>query len=322
VERQRKKGREVERWERKMEVYKPKQENLKARLEKNARVCVDLGRRGEVLVRAVEACVEPVGGMQGRRRTQGQGSSFEPTLPGATEREDTPLDDADGGEGPAANILGNFKARRQQDLDSWTVQSLYDRYAMDKGYADFRQQEFEGYNDDEEQDPPSPEKWFETEEPAPGTATQGAADESDDDVQIARAKISTKCPLTLQEFKDPVMSTVCKHTFEKSAIDEMIGRRAQVQCPVGGCPNVRTLVLSHFLVLPLTRHSTSRAPNSSLTTSSSARSAASSNHATVTAKNLTMMTMVRLVARTLTRPSYSPMTVRVKLEASRAWMRM
>jgi hypothetical protein len=281
VERERKKGERgrLGEWEGMLQSYRPKQENLSGRLEKYARVCVDLDRRGEGLVRAVEGIAEPVsasapasaGGVLGRRsgtRTQTDGSSFEPTLPGTTERGDE--DGEAMVEVEVESTLDRFKAIRRQEEDVWTSKSLHDRYASDRGYAEFKAMEFEGYHDDEQEDAPGPETWFATEEPAPGTATQGAADDSDDDVQIARAKISTKCPLTLQEFKVPVMSTKCKHTFEKSAIEEMIGRRLQVQCPCGGCPNVRSplsYLPSHFYHLLTRRKFITRAqlePNDKL----------------------------------------------------------
>jgi hypothetical protein len=219
-----------------LEAYKSKHENLKNRLEKKARACVDLNKRHEGLVAAVErsAAAEPLGQTQrpgAGRRTDG--SSFEPTLPGATEDEDgdTTMDS------PVESTLEKFKTSKAQRVQQWTSKSLYNRYAEDRAYGEFKALQHEGYYGDEEE-APAPERWFETEEPAPGTATQGAADESDDDIQVARSKISTKCPLTLVEFKHPVMSTVCKHSFEKSAIEEMIGNKPRVQCPVGGCPNV------------------------------------------------------------------------------------
>lgn len=89
-------------------------------------------------------------------------------------------------------------------------------------------------------------------------AGAGAAEDSDDDLQIAKETISTKCPLTLQEFKHPLTSRKCPHSFEQDAILGMIdnpsntvrvggsnqrgardGVRA-VQCPVTGCSSMLT----------------------------------------------------------------------------------
>ena len=236
----------LEQWQEKFDSFKPKHDNLEKRLEKYARTCVDLTKRDEIARAATERCMEaaPLGHTQrargGRRtNTQGDGSSFEPTLPGATGNGDE-----EDGEGdttmaePVESTLEKFKTRCEQTMQAWTAKTLHDRYGNNAEYTNFRESRHEGYYGDEEEIPPST-RWFQTEEPAPGTATQGAADESDDDIQVARQRVSTKCPLTLQEFKNPVMSNVCKHTFEQSAIHEMIGRKPQVQCPVPGCSNVR-----------------------------------------------------------------------------------
>ena len=79
-------------------------------------------------------------------------------------------------------------------------------------------------------------------------------EEAEDDIAIARERISTRCPLTLREFDDPITSRKCPHTFEKSAIFGLIesippsnGRRGanssnnaskQVNCPITGCHEV------------------------------------------------------------------------------------
>jgi hypothetical protein len=233
----------VEAWQEKLDTFRERHQNLSKRIEKYARTCVDLTQRYEALVDAAATTAEtvPLGQIQrtrGLRSTQGEAmSSFEPTMPDATANEDSEGDTAMAG---PESTLEKFRTRRRKEMENWTSKSLLDRYGQNSGFADFKEQEHEGYYGEDQEVPP-PTKWFETEEPAPGTATQGAADESDDDIQVARSKISTKCPLTLREFENPVMSIVCKHTFEKSAIYEMIGARPQVQCPVGGCPNVRYL---------------------------------------------------------------------------------
>jgi hypothetical protein len=50
----------------------------------------------------------------------------------------------------------------------------------------------------------------------------GAEEDRDNDIAIARERISIKCPLTLQEFKDPVTSKKYPHTFKKLAILNII----------------------------------------------------------------------------------------------------
>ena len=84
--------------------------------------------------------------------------------------------------------------------------------------------------------------------------TNMEASDEEDDIAIARERISTRCPLTLREFDEPVTSRNCPHSFEKSAILGLIDdappgatrRRGaparnlakQVKCPVTGCYEV------------------------------------------------------------------------------------
>ncbi|EFE44684.1 chromosomal organization and DNA repair protein Mms21, putative [Trichophyton verrucosum HKI 0517] len=50
---------------------------------------------------------------------------------------------------------------------------------------------------------------------------------SDDEVMINSEKFSITCPLTLQPFNEPVSSTKCPHSFERSAIESMLNRSRQ-----------------------------------------------------------------------------------------------
>lgn len=59
---------------------------------------------------------------------------------------------------------------------------------------------------------------------AGGPRASSPALSSDADVAIAGERISTKCPLTLLTFKNPLTSTRCPHSFEASAILDMIAR--------------------------------------------------------------------------------------------------
>ena len=81
--------------------------------------------------------------------------------------------------------------------------------------------------------PPLPHSstWFShLEDPGTGsdggreTASRTPAVPEDDDIEIDRERISLKCPLTLLPFQDPVTSTKCPHSFEKTAIEDMIRR--------------------------------------------------------------------------------------------------
>lgn len=62
-------------------------------------------------------------------------------------------------------------------------------------------------------------------------------DDEDSDIEIAQAKQSYNCPLTLKRFEHPVTSTVCPHSFEKSAVEDYLKASGGIAgCPVPGCP--------------------------------------------------------------------------------------
>lgn len=100
----------------------------------------------------------------------------------------------------------------------------------------------------EDSAPPMPHAstWFANQpDDASGPMTRGAAAAADtiedDDLTVASERISTKCPITLLTMKDPVTSQKCHHSFEKTAIldmirlsDEPVARHEQksIRCPV------------------------------------------------------------------------------------------
>lgn len=163
---------------------------------------------------------------------------------------------------PPPSLLSTFQNTLEQRIERYQATTHASRYSSHNSYINFKRVVHDAQNPgDSAPALPHPSKWFTAAEgggPEPGvTATAGAADEdeSDDDIAIAREKISTKCPLTLQEFRDPVTSTKCPHSFERSAIETMISQqrppeprrrgeavdpawRASVQCPVSGCDHV------------------------------------------------------------------------------------
>ena len=138
--------------------------------------------------------------------------------------------------------------------------SLGQRYAKNNEYIQFKGIVHSSRFPDGEVELPHASAWF-TENgaaPQPGVTGAGGDEDDDDDIQIQRTKTSTKCPLTLQEFKDPVTSSKCKHSFEASAIMEMIknskeivgaqpagrgkttGGEKGVRCPVPSCDHMLT----------------------------------------------------------------------------------
>ena len=51
---------------------------------------------------------------------------------------------------------------------------------------------------------------------------------------IATHVKSFRCPLAQSEFVNPVMSTLCRHTFSKDYLLQWLAGQSR-QCPVAGC---------------------------------------------------------------------------------------
>lgn len=129
--------------------------------------------------------------------------------------------------------------------------SPYEKYAVNNKYIDFKQSWHEGlYQNPDDIPVPDATRWFDR-DGRPRLETrrdeqQGGAGEDedmdgdeDDDIQIAREKRSFRCPLSLAVMREPFTCRLCKHSFEKSAITEIIkggnGRGRVARCPVPGC---------------------------------------------------------------------------------------
>ncbi|KAE9980988.1 hypothetical protein Vi05172_g4245 [Venturia inaequalis] len=153
-----------------------------------------------------------------------QAASFDPTMPDAPSQPE-----------PGPPPSGIFKRGVQARMDGWQQMALQSRYAQHPDYVSFKKHSHDGaHGDDVPMQPAS--RWFGPARgsPAPGTTRAHAADDSDDDIIIARETISTKCPLSLRELEDPVMNKHCRHVFEKGYIMEMVAR-SEIDCPTTGC---------------------------------------------------------------------------------------
>ena len=158
---------------------------------------------------------------------------FEPTNPAAgTQNQPTPIE--------------TFRSKIEDAKTRYQSYSLTTRYADNNDYRDFRRVVHDAKYPNGEVALPHHSEWFEEgQAPAPGVTTRSRnngddEDDDDDDIAISRATISTKCPLTLQEFKTPLTSHKCPHSFEAEAILSMIksSRQRAVQCPVPGCSQI------------------------------------------------------------------------------------
>lgn len=145
-----------------------------------------------------------------------------------------------------------LRQRMQRDQTKYQSLSLAQRYSHHNTYIDFKQRVHENQHDPEKVPPPLPnaKTWFPTEgaQPLPGQTGDVNEDDSDEDLAFLQETISTKCPLTLREFEEPVTSNKCKHSYERFAIISLIdaqprpgGTRGRTQgpksvaCPVSGC---------------------------------------------------------------------------------------
>lgn len=178
-----------------------------------------------------------------------------------------------------------FTDRQQRKKDTYTSSSLTARYARNNEYRDFKRLVHDAKYGDNGPPLGHEDTWFtETGSPAPGiTNTQRGDFDDDDDIIMDKATISTRCPVTFQQYKEPYTSTKCPHTFEKNAILDMIrtsthmasGGKKAVECPVTGCNQVRRPPTSHLpCSLTNTCLRTLQSTTSAPTPSSSARSSA------------------------------------------------
>ena len=109
------------------------------------------------------------------------------------------------------------------------------RYATHNDYISFKKSLHSGLHANTENPPPVPHSnsWFRAgpdgvEGPHALLSRQAASSQAGDeeaegsDVEAVAVSINIKCPITLLPMKDPVTSKKCPHSFEKSAIEEMI----------------------------------------------------------------------------------------------------
>ena len=191
---------------------------------------------------------------QGRRRRGGDAEDDEDANEEEEYQDFTPTDPA-GGTQPVLSVSGAWMRKIDDEKMRYQSFTLAQRYAKENDYINFKGMVHSSRFPDGDLQPPHASTWF-TENgavPQPGVTGGAAGDDEDDDIQIQRSKTSTKCPLTLQEFKDPVTSSKCQHSFEASAIMEMLrnsndrigaqrgprgGGEKAVRCPVASCDHM------------------------------------------------------------------------------------
>ena len=293
---------EKEEAERTMQELQAQVEEATTKLEESMRAIIDSGiatqRIAETLdwlrINGPRQLEEQYQTQRTQRRSQRESQSQAASQRRRTQNEDEEMDDGptpgptplDGSRIELTGASELFKNRMQAEKDAYTSLSLTTRYARNNDYRDFKKIVHDAKFGDAGPTLGHENTWFtETGSPAPGVtdSTQRGDLDDDDDIIMDRATVSTRCPITFQNFKDPVTSTKCPHTFEKNAILDMvrrgphrIGTATAVDCPVTGCSQVSTL--SHFFCHTLTLlPRCSLGMISGVTRSSSAKSSACKN---------------------------------------------
>ncbi|KAJ2688292.1 hypothetical protein IWW39_002336 [Coemansia spiralis] len=97
------------------------------------------------------------------------------------------------------------------------------KYGANKEYCEFRQQVWNVKHEGETMPP----------------LFGAGGNDSDEELTIAGARRTYKCPITTTWLVDPVTSKACKHSFSKQAItDYLRAKGGRGACPVGGCSRV------------------------------------------------------------------------------------
>jgi hypothetical protein len=58
--------------------------------------------------------------------------------------------------------------------------------------------------------------------------------DSEDELRVVGASTTVLCPLTKTTFVDPVKGA-CGHVFTRTSLLSLMGRKASIVCPIGGC---------------------------------------------------------------------------------------
>lgn len=231
----------VQEMEAQFEELQAKVDSMTAQMDKDVRKMIDVDNNIEDMQHTLSDLVKDVSNASTQRTQRTQRGDDEEEYP-----DFDPTDPTNATQRPLA-VSELFNDRVARAKDRYAAQTLTDRYSRNNHYKGFKQITHDARNNE---DPlPPAHLWFKEDRPDAGQTALGAED-SDDDLQIAKETVSTRCPLTLREFVDPVTSIKCPHSFEREAITSMIQMpnnhvrsegAAAVQCPVGGCQKLLTL---------------------------------------------------------------------------------
>ncbi|KAJ2492586.1 hypothetical protein IWW37_001341 [Coemansia sp. RSA 2050] len=111
----------------------------------------------------------------------------------------------------------------ERDTKQYAALSEAAKYGANKEYYEFRQQVWNVKHEGEAMPP----------------LFGAGGNDSDEELTIAGARRTYKCPITTTWLVDPVTSKTCKHSFSKQAImDYLRAKGGRSACPVGGCSHM------------------------------------------------------------------------------------
>ena len=230
-------------------------EDMTSRLEQSVRMIID----ARAAVQGVEGALKELdanitagrGAVAPTQSTLGA-SQFRQTRRKRRMRSEDEEEEESGDETVASQILGDGPAALFQKkvaennsaYEGLSMRNRYDEvggirdadllmtrssYAANNDYVGFRKIIHDARHPEDDAPPmPNASTWFSESQEAPDVATdsadgQAAAElDNDDEIAVASERKSLKCPITLLTMVDPLSSTKCPHSFERSAILGML----------------------------------------------------------------------------------------------------
>jgi E3 SUMO-protein ligase NSE2 len=199
---------EIEEFQRKADELTRKMEFAMRRIIDNRVWAEDLPN---IIASVNNSAIDASNRAAARPSPQNEEDSDDTTLTAAVAQDETP-----------ASLL---ETALDKQTTNWTSKSLTARYAEDDAYASFHKTLWDAKHPEDTAPPmPSLDLMLGREENEGGhvDSTMTSAQNADEDLAIASERVSLKCPLTLQYFRDPVTASTCGHTFDNSAILNML----------------------------------------------------------------------------------------------------
>ncbi|KAI8322242.1 hypothetical protein GQ54DRAFT_239128, partial [Martensiomyces pterosporus] len=144
------------------------------------------------------------------------------------------------------DIEKEYKTAWSRTTGKYNRLSDAEKFGRDAKYREFREQIWDVRHEGE---------------PMPSLSGDlgGSAGESEgEDLVIAGARMTYKCPITATWLMDPVTSKICHHSFSREAIlDYLRAHHGSCTCPVGGCAQtirIQDIVPDKILERKLQRH--------------------------------------------------------------------